>query len=233
MLLFRNIFTRCPNGGNIIKNTLCGGGFIFDLYRILISLPGVILAITIHEYIKCLTASRLGDAVLKTKGRLSFNPLKHVDPLGAIFMLIFGYGWANPAPVSAFRMRGGRNSMIIVFLMPFLANIVFGAIFAIGAQLLVSNFEHVFSPNYQTLIIISDVLARAAVLNIGFAFFSLVPIYPLDGINLVSAFKPMWAVKIAQAEKILQIVLAFSIILGFANTVFGPIVMTIMRGLII
>ena len=196
---------------------------IFSLYGILVSLPGVVIAITIHEWIKCLTAHRLGDATLKGQGRLAPNPLKHIDPLGAIFMLIFGYGWANPARVSAFRLRSGKKDMIVVFLMPFLANIILGAIFILAAQFFILNFFDVLVTDDAVAYAALAVLRRAAVLNIGFALFNLIPLYPLDGINLVAAFNPILAAKINQREKILQIVLAFGIILGLATIVFEPI----------
>jgi len=200
---------------------------IFSLYGMLVSLPGVVIAITIHEWIKCLTAHKLGDATLKGQGRLVPNPLKHLDPLGAIFMLAFGYGWANPARVSAYRLRSGKKDMIVVFLMPFLANIVLGAIFIFAGQFFILNFFDALITNDATAHAVLNVLRQAAALNIGFALFNLIPLYPLDGINLVAAFNPILAAKINQREKILQIVLAFGIILGLANIVFGPVTQAI------
>jgi len=200
---------------------------IFSLYGILVSLPGVVIAITIHEWIKCLTAHRLGDATLKGQGRLAPNPLKHLDPLGAIFMLVFGYGWANPARVSAFRLRSGKKDMMVVFLMPFLANIILGALFILAGQFFFLGFYDALNANDAAAHVVLNVLSQAAALSIGFALFNLIPLYPLDGINLVAAFNPILAAKINQREKILQIVLAFGIILGLANIIFGPITQAI------
>ena len=196
------------------------------------SIPGIIIAVTLHEYIKSLTAYKLGDTNLRNQGRLAFNPLKHMDVLGGIFMLLFGYGWGNPVRFSPFSFTDRKKGMIIIFVMPFLFNILLGAVFFFAYRLFLTNIDLFTFFNHQILIIISGILLRAVIFNISFAFFNLIPIYPLDGVHLVSAFAPMFGVKIAQREKVLQILLAFFIIFGFAERVFGPLVRLILGALI-
>lgn len=206
--------------------------FIFNLSAILMSIPGVIIAVTLHEYAKSLAAFKLGDENVKKQGRLAPNPLKHMDPLGSIFMLIFGYGWANPLKLTRFSFANRKQAMIIIFIVPFLVNIIVGTVFAVCYQLFFLNFVSLGNPNFQIMLNIALILQRVAILNFSFAFFSLIPIYPLDGAQLLATLSPMAGLKIAQAEKILQILLAFVIILGGATFVFGPLVNIIMQALI-
>lgn len=203
---------------------------MFDLRSILISIPGVIIAVTLHEYVKSLTAYKLGDKNIKSQGRLAPNPFKHMDVLGSLFMLFFSYGWANPVRLSPFAFTNRKKAMVIIFLMPFLANFIFGSLAAMALPFLIyySQFTDI---SFDTLIILVEILRRIAVFNISFAFFNLVPIYPLDGNLLISGFSPMAAIKLAQTEKILQIVLAFAIILGLVATIFDPVTNLIMRQL--
>jgi len=204
------------------------GDIIFNLQAILMSIPGAIIAITLHEWVKAMTAHKLGDGTFKAQGRTKPNPLKHMDPLGTIFMLIFGYGWANPVRINMFRMRGGKKEAVIIFLMPFLANIIMGAFLAFAAMVLRTQFFHLFAYNFDLLITLNTILRQAAMLSISFAFFNILPVYPLDGINLVAAFKPMWAARLVQREKIFQIILALAIIMGFAAMAFNPIARAIL-----
>jgi len=196
------------------------------------SIPGIIIAVTLHEYIKSLTAYKLGDTGIKNQGRLAFNPLKHMDILGSIFMLFFGYGWGNPVRFSPFSFTDRKKGMLIIFVMPFLFNILLGAVFFFAYRLFLTNLSLFTFLSHEALIIVAGILMRAAIFNISFAFFNLIPVYPLDGVHLVSAFAPMFGVKIAQREKILQILLAFFIIFGFADRVFGPLVRMTLGALI-
>ncbi|MCL2397423.1 MAG: site-2 protease family protein [Defluviitaleaceae bacterium] len=200
---------------------------MFDIYNILMSIPGVIIAVTVHEYIKSLTAYKLGDTGIKRQGRLMLNPLKHMDILGSVFMVLFGYGWANPARLTPFSYADRKKAMLIIFAMSFLVNIMLGMLFAVVYQIFTLNFGAGMSPDAAHFV--SGVLWRAAVFNISFALFNLIPLYPLDGANVLNTFYPMVGVKIAQAEKFLQIILAFAIILNLVAIVFDPLVNAIMR----
>lgn len=183
------------------------------------------VAIILHEYIKALTSYKLGDTAVKHQGRLSFS-FKHVDILGFIFMMFFGYGWANPVRPKPFSYTDPRKGLVIFFLMPFLANIILGAMLAMTAYLFFTNFVLV-APT-QFAIYTYWILLRAARFSFSFALFNILPIYPLNGIYFLGAFKPIWAAKVSAHEKLLQILLAFFIILGGAAMVFGPLVNNLM-----
>jgi len=198
----------------------------------LISIPGVIIAATLHEYVKSLVAYKLGDESIKKQGRLGPNPLKHMDILGTIFLLVFRFGWANPVRITPFSFKNHKQAMLLLFAMPFLTNIIIGAVFAIGANVFHMNFVSLLDIfSMEALIIMEGILYFIAFYNIAFALFSLIPIYPMSGILLLGAIKPMWAVKISHHEKVLQLALVFFIVIGFANIVFGNLVHNILLAL--
>jgi len=187
----------------------------------LLRIPGIFIAIGVHEYVKALVAYRLGDAGVKLQGRLTLNPLKHMDALGSIFMAIWGYGWANPTKITPFSFGSNANkrkAMIIIFVVPFLVNIILGMLLALTA-LIWANNVYVTELN----ITVFRVLINAARLNISFALFNLIPIYPLDGLLLLTGISQNASLKVLQAERFLQIALAFFVILGGAAIFFNPL----------
>ena len=193
---------------------------------ILMAIPGVIIAVTLHEYTKSLVAYKLGDTNIKAQGRLAPNPLKHIDILGGIFLIVFGYGWANPVRLTPFSFKDRKKAMLFIFVMPFLVNIIVGAVFAIMASVFAINSLYLPDTfSFEAILTVHGILTLTAISNISFALFSLIPIYPLNGIHLLGAIKPVWAVKLSQYQNILQLVMAFFIILGFAAQVFHPIVL--------
>ncbi|MCL2350522.1 MAG: site-2 protease family protein [Defluviitaleaceae bacterium] len=196
----------------------------------LYSIPGVIIAVTASEYAKSAAAYRLGDVNIKGQGRLSLNPAKHMDILGSFFMAFFGYGWGNPVRINAFAFGEKRKkALYIVFFVPFLVNMLLGLIFAIGARFWFNgNFPEAGIMDTAQFHVM-QILITTARLNIAFALFNLIPIYPLNGTMLLSNISPSASLKMAQAERILQIVLAFFIIFGIMGFIFHQPTTTILR----
>ena len=202
-----------------------------DIRALLFSIPGVIIAVTIHEYVKSLTAYQLGDKAIKEQKRLFPNPFRHIDPLGAIFMLLFGYGWANPVRIKVFPPAIRKKAITIIVLMPFFVNVLVGAALEIARGLIILHFAGQPGANLNQLITILEILRQAAVFNISFAFFNLLPIFPLDGMMLITAYSPIAGMKLAQSEGALQIGLIFAIIFGIAARIFDRIVILLLGAL--
>ncbi|MCL2169950.1 MAG: site-2 protease family protein [Defluviitaleaceae bacterium] len=199
------------------------------LEHILLSIPGVIIAVVIHEFVKSLVAHKMGDTGIAAQGRLTLNPLKHMDALGSIFMAIWGFGWANPVKLAPGTYKERKKAMLLIFALPFIASIVVGGIFAVLAG--IWWFHAVFINPYSTAFhnSVNWALILASQLNIGFAILNLIPIYPLDGTIFLSGVSPTAGAKVAQSERILQVILALGIIFGIVHFLLGPLVSQIFR----
>jgi len=151
----------------------------------LLRAPGILLGLTIHEYAHGLVALWRGDETASRAGRLSFNPLAHLDVFGTIMLCFTSFGWAKPIPVDCRNFQNPRRDTALVSLAGPLSNIICAGILGIIIQVLVLNSvsvpesEHVF-----------PILTIACQINIGLSFFNLLPIPPLDGSNILLSALP-------------------------------------------
>ena len=159
----------------------------FDLARALKFLPGIILGLTVHEYCHALVAHMCGDSTSKDQGRVTLNPLKHIDPLGFIMLIFVGFGWAKPVQFNEQNLRNPKTDVIKIALAGPLSNAVIAMMLSIIFSLLSSaSFNHA-TPFCQVL---SEVFIYAIYINWGLFIFNLIPLPPLDGSHLLlSQFK--------------------------------------------
>jgi Zn-dependent protease len=159
----------------------------FDLTRVLKFLPGIILGLTVHEFCHALVAHMCGDSTSKEQGRVTLNPLKHIDPLGFLLLIFAGFGWAKPVHFNEQNLRNPKTDVIKIALAGPLSNAVIAMVLSIFFSLLSSK---VFYHSTQTIQIISEVFIYAIYINWGLFIFNLIPLPPLDGSHLLlSAFK--------------------------------------------
>lgn len=162
-------------------------GYHVDLGTVaaqVISILFVILCILpLHELAHAWVANKLGDPTAKLEGRLTFNPLASVDPMGALALLLFGFGWAKPVPVDSRYFRKPKRDMAITALAGPVSNLL--AAF-VGAVLVV--VMEAFSPYNGFTNFVYNVLWYYVVVNISLAVFNLIPMPPLDGSRIVAAF---------------------------------------------
>lgn len=149
-----------------------------------ISILFVILCILpLHELAHAWVANKLGDPTAKLEGRLTFNPLASVDPMGALALLLFGFGWAKPVPVDSRYFRKPKRDMAITALAGPVSNLLAAFVGAV----LVAIME-AFSPYNGFTNFVYNVLWYYVVVNISLAVFNLIPMPPLDGSRIVAAF---------------------------------------------
>ncbi len=146
--------------------------------------PVILFSLTVHEYSHGKMALLLGDDTAKRLGRLSFNPLRHLDILGVLFFYFVGFGWAKPVPVDPRNFVSPRRDMMYVAIAGPLSNIAL----AVGC----SFFIRLISPEFSYLFVI---LAYGIWINVALAVFNMLPMYPLDG---SSVLKGMVSQKIAE-----------------------------------
>lgn len=150
----------------------------------------LLIAFTIHELAHAVTADRLGDPTPRRMGRITLNPLAHLDPFGTIMLLIAGFGWAKPVMVNPMYMRGSpRTAMAIVAAAGPLSNLVMAVIFAL--PFLFGWVPVQFQPVNEIVPELPYVLFELVWINLILMFFNLIPIPPLDGSKILFAFLPV------------------------------------------
>jgi len=154
----------------------------FDLARVLKFLPGIVIGLTVHEFCHAWVAHLCGDSTSKDQGRVTMNPLKHIDLLGFVFLIFAGFGWAKPVQFDERNLRNPKYDVIKIALAGPLSNAVLAMILSVIFSVVSS-----FLPAYQTsgMQILSEVFIYAIYINWGLFIFNLIPLPPLDGSHLV------------------------------------------------
>lgn len=164
---------------------------IQKLLFILISLFCVLLSLSIHEMCHGLAAYWMGDDTAKYQGRLSVNPLRHLDPIGALWLFLFGFGWAKPVMVNSQRFKHRKAGMVVTALAGPVSNFILAFVAEIGVVALGSiSFESTASLVYKLASLSYIMCFYLAMLNIGLGVFNLIPIPPLDGSKVLNAVLP-------------------------------------------
>lgn len=150
------------------------------IYWVLVAVPSILIASTVHEYAHAYTAFKLGDPTAKAEGRLTLNPIKHIDPIGALSMIIFRFGWSKPVPINEYNFEKREAYTALTALAGPVSNLILASLAGI-----VNHFL-----NFQDSPLIVCLLYIFATINIALAIFNLIPIPPLDGHKIVRALLP-------------------------------------------
>lgn len=159
-----------------------------DAHKIVMLVPILLYSVTIHEFFHAWAASRLGDDTALRQGRVSFNPLVHLDPMGTICFVLVGFGWGKPVPVMVERLRRPLRDNALVSLAGPASNlasaVVFAIVYRLGASFIgvphPASFGYNFLAFFHTAIFVSLLLC----------FFNLIPLPPLDGGHVLEAALP-------------------------------------------
>lgn len=157
--------------------------FNFDFITIMASLPGLVMALVFHEYAHARVAVALGDDTPRYMGRLTLNPLAHIDPIGMIMLFLVRFGWAKPVMINPSNFRNPRRDDVLVSIAGPAANLIL-AFIALLAMYILNALNFL---NSQGLV---SVLSLTVLYNINFAIFNMLPIPPLDGSHVVAAVLP-------------------------------------------
>jgi Zn-dependent protease len=155
---------------------LLGGDPAAILQRLILQVPALLIAVTLHELAHALVADHLGDPTARLQGRITLNPLPHIDPLGALAFVIAGFGWAKPVPVNAYRLKNPRRDMAVVAVAGPITNFAVALVALIAYEILRRTMESSFLAKP-----ILGVLLWSYVFNLGLGIFNLIPLPPLDG----------------------------------------------------
>ena len=210
-----------------------GGDLRQALLSVLLVIPSIILALSFHEAAHGYAAYKLGDRTAFNLGRLTLNPIKHLDPIGSVCMLVFGFGWAKPVPVNPRNFRNPKNGMAITALAGPATNLVLGAV----SSILVVVTRVLIYRHHQSASAVSSGLNLGDALSVLYLFFyyfgyvnilsavfNMLPIPPFDGSRIYSVFlPPKLYFKLMRYER--QIMIGILVALFFCSYVlnFSPI----------
>ncbi|HNW23775.1 MAG TPA: site-2 protease family protein [Candidatus Dojkabacteria bacterium] len=150
------------------------------IYWIVVAVPSILIASTVHEYAHAYSAYKLGDPTAKAEGRLTLNPLKHIDPIGALSMILFRFGWSKPVPINEYNFEKRETYTALTALAGPVSNLILASLAGL------TNYILNLDPN--SLIVF--LLYIFTTINIALAIFNLIPIPPLDGHKVVRALLP-------------------------------------------
>ena len=221
----------CYNKLQMKRVEVGGLGFLIpDINTLIFRLPAIVLALTIHEYAHGRIAYAFGDPTAKNAGRLTFNPLRHLDVIGTLAMIYFQFGWAKPVPINPYYFQGNRGQKIMwVSLAGPLSNLAQALIISILLSLL-QHFVHLgYSFFFNWLL---NFLYYCMVINIVLAVFNLLPIPPLDGSKILAGLLSERHMNIVFAlERYGFIILIAMMYFGILSKIINPIVNLALAGL--
>ena len=221
--------------GCLILSTVIG--YLSDpnkLLGLIISIPAVLIAITFHEFAHAFAADKLGDDTPRNQGRLSLNPLHHLDPIGSLLLLFAGFGWGKPVEVNPRNFNRNismEKADAIVSIAGPLMNLFLAIVFTLIYCAIVK-----FAPNVligNTGGAIQLLLMSIVSINIGLGVFNLIPLPPLDGSKVIMPFLPAKVKSFfIEREQIFYIVFVILWITGLAGYIISPAITFIYKWII-
>jgi Zn-dependent protease len=155
---------------------------------LLLIAPPILLALTFHEYAHAYVANKFGDDTAKQSGRLTMNPLSHLDPLGTIMIFIVHFGWAKPVPVNPYRLRNPKKDMLWISAAGPLANMLLALLSGMALRFIFTFAQAPDRHSITGLFIFMVIMSLQ--INLALAIFNILPIAPLDGSKILFGLLP-------------------------------------------
>ena len=206
-----------------------------------LSIPGILIAITFHEFAHAFAADKLGDDTPRMQGRLNLNPVKHLDPFGTIMLIFAGFGWGKPVEINPRNFNRdislSKAEAIVAAagpIMNFIIAIVFEIILCLVLKFVPGYYivgGEIFATS-QMLRVIASIIVSIISINIGLGVFNLIPIPPLDGSKILSGFLPYNARNWMDSHsQIFELIFIALWIVGILTLIISPIISAVYDGI--
>ena len=193
----------------------------------LLMLPGIILGLSLHEFAHAWMSDRLGDPTPRRQGRLTVNPVAHIDPLGFVALLLVGFGWGKPVMIDPGYYRNRRRDEFLVAIAGVTMNLILAVILSFPAKALMNMYYNTGSPLVENIFYI---VYYAVSIDVCLMVFNLIPCPPLDGWNIVTQIfrldRYRWWYKVYQYGQWILLILIFA---NITDYILMPGVTAIMR----
>lgn len=199
----------------------------FNAIEILYLVPVILLSLSFHEFAHAFVSYLLGDPTAKNQGRLTLNPVKHLDAFGTIMMLIARFGWAKPVPINPMYYKNRKAGTMIVSLAGPVSNILLAVIFSFPLLYINAKYGPQYINTFTLNAIIFNLSYSFFINNLRLAVFNILPVPPLDGSKILSGILPQREYfKLMQYENYIGIafLLLMFVFPSFLNKILGPIV---------
>lgn len=220
----------------MFRYLISGGDVGSYLISMLLALPVILLSLSLHESAHAFAADKLGDPTARNLGRITLNPLKHLDPIGFLCMLLCGFGWANPVPINSRNLKNPRRDMALAALAGPVSNLLLSVVFLLLLRFvgygwlatLVYHSETAYNAAHFLMLFFYYGIS----LNLTLAVFNLLPVPPLDGSRLLYLLlPPKYAYKLVKYERYIALAVMLLLFLGPLSWLINWVTGKIMYGM--
>lgn len=220
----------------MFRYLISGGDVSSYLISMLLALPVILLSLSLHEAAHAFAACKLGDPTARNLGRITLNPLRHLDPIGFCCMILCGFGWANPVPINSRNFKKPRRDMALSSLAGPASNLLLSVVFLlllrfVGYGWLVT-LTYTSQTAYNAAYFLILFFYYGISLNLTLAVFNLLPVPPLDGSRLLYLFlPPKYAYKLVKYERYIALAVMLLLFLGPLSWLISWVTERIMYGM--